>query len=96
MSAKTKTRNEAAAQKAQKKKQKPTPKRREAEKRKRPNALQRFISETRGELAKVSWPTREEALRLTRIVLIVTFGMSLFLGLIDWVFTRLFALLFGF
>lgn len=77
-------------------KQRPTPSRREAGKRKQPNALRRFISETRGELSKVNWPTREEAMRLTRIVLVVTFGMSLFLGLLDWIFTKLFAFIFGF
>ncbi len=63
--------------------------------RKQPNAIQRFIRETRGELRKVTWPTREEALQLTKAVLLVTFAMSAFLGLMDWVFNKLFGLLFG-
>lgn len=63
--------------------------------RKQPNAVQRWISETRGELRKVTWPTREEAVQLTKVVLLVTFAMSAFLGLMDWLFNKLFGLLFG-
>jgi preprotein translocase subunit SecE len=56
--------------------------------------LKRFWRETVGELRKVSWPTMPEALALTRIVLIVTFLMSLILGLMDFVFSQLIGLLF--
>jgi preprotein translocase subunit SecE len=42
----------------------------------------RYIRETRGELRKVSWPTREEAGRLTLIVLGVSAAMAIFLGVI--------------
>ena len=47
-----------------------------------PNAIQRFWRETVGELRKVSWPTRPEAINLTIIVLIVLVVMSIFLGVI--------------
>jgi len=47
-----------------------------------PNALVRYFRETRGELRKVTWPTREEAWRLTLIVLGVTAAMAIFLGVI--------------
>ncbi|RME07882.1 MAG: preprotein translocase subunit SecE [Anaerolineae bacterium] len=60
----------------------------------RGNALVRYYRETVGELRKVTWPTRQEAVNLTIIVLIVTFGMSAFLGVLDYLFTRLFALIF--
>ncbi len=63
--------------------------------RKQPNAIQRFIRETRGELQKVSWPTREEAWRLTVVVTSVTVFMAAFLGFFDWIFTKLFALILG-
>ncbi len=63
--------------------------------RKQPNAIQRFIRETRGELKKVSWPTREEAWRLTVVVTTVTVFMAAFLGFFDWLFTKLFALILG-
>jgi preprotein translocase subunit SecE len=62
---------------------------------KQPNAIQRYVGETIGELRKVTWPTRKEATNLTLVVLIVTFAMSLYLGLLDLIFTRLFALLFA-
>jgi preprotein translocase subunit SecE len=60
-----------------------------------PNAIQRYINETIGELRKVNWPTRKEATNLTIVVLIVTLGMGAFLGLLDFLFTRFFALLLG-
>jgi preprotein translocase subunit SecE len=62
---------------------------------KKPNAVRRYINETVGELRKVTWPTRKEATNLTIIVLIVTFVMSAYLGLLDYIFTQLFALLLG-
>ena len=58
-----------------------------------PNAIVRFLRETTGELRKVSWPTRQEALNLTLVVLVVTASTSLFLGFLDFLFTRLFRLL---
>jgi preprotein translocase subunit SecE len=62
--------------------------------RKQPNRIQRFFRESIGELRKVNWPTWQEAKNLTIIVLIVTLGMSSFLGLLDFIFTKLFALIF--
>ncbi len=59
------------------------------EKRKQPNAIQRFSRETMGELRKVTWPTTNEALNLTKIVLIVLAGMAALLGLLDFVFSWL-------
>jgi preprotein translocase subunit SecE len=59
----------------------------------RGNKLTRFYRETVGELRKVTWPTRQEAITLTKIVLIVTFGMSAFLGVLDFLFSRLFGLI---
>jgi preprotein translocase subunit SecE len=55
---------------------------------KEPNRLQRWWRETIGELRKVSWPTPQEAWRLTRIVLIVMAAMSAALGLLDFIFSK--------
>jgi preprotein translocase subunit SecE len=63
--------------------------------RKKQNAIQRYFHETIGELRKVSWPTRHEAINLTIIVLVVTVSMSAFLGFLDFLFSRFFALLFA-
>ncbi len=56
---------------------------------KSPNAIQRFWRETIGELRKVTWPTPQEALNLTKIVLIVLVVMAIFLGLLDYGFSWL-------
>jgi preprotein translocase subunit SecE len=61
--------------------------------RRQPNRVQRYFKETIGELKKVNWPTRQEAINLTIIVLIVTFSMSAVLGLLDLIFSRIFALI---
>lgn len=57
--------------------------------------IQQLVRETTGELRKVSWPTRQEAINLTRIVLIVIFAMSIFLGILDIIFGRIFAFVLG-
>jgi preprotein translocase subunit SecE len=62
---------------------------------KRENALIRYFRETRAELRKVTWPTREQAIRLTLIVLAVTTFMAILLGAIDYVFAALFRLIVG-
>jgi preprotein translocase subunit SecE len=62
---------------------------------KEPNALVRYYRETVGELRKVVWPTREEALRLTWIVLVVITVMAIILGAADYVFGQVVRLLIG-
>ncbi|GIV76192.1 preprotein translocase subunit SecE [Litorilinea aerophila] len=57
------------------------------------NALVRYIRETRAEIAKVTWPTREEGIRLTWVVLVVTTISAIFLFAIDSLFSFLIALL---
>lgn len=52
-----------------------------------PNPLSKYFRETRGELRKVTWPTRPEATRLTWIVLGVTTAFAIFL----WAFDALFS-----
>jgi len=46
----------------------------------------RYLRETWAELKKVRWPTRQEAMNLTLIVLAVTLGMAAILGLMDFFF----------
>lgn len=66
-----------------------------AEKEKKPNRIARWWRETIGEMRKVSWPTPKDALRLTRIVVTVMLGMSIVLGVLDFVFSKLITLLFA-
>ena len=51
------------------------------------NAIKRYLRETRAELRKVHWPTRQESWSLTMIVMSVTVTMALFLGLLDYLFS---------
>lgn len=48
----------------------------------RDNPVVRTFRETRSELRKVVWPTREETIRLTIVVLVISviIGFLLFLG----------------
>jgi preprotein translocase subunit SecE len=53
------------------------------------NPIVRYFRETRGELRKVAWPSREEATRLTLIVL----GSIVVTAIFFWAFDSLFATL---
>jgi preprotein translocase subunit SecE len=57
--------------------------------------VQRFFQETIGELRKVSWPTRREAIRLTWIVIGVIIVMAAFLGGLDFIYSKIFAIILG-
>lgn len=60
------------------------------------NAVVRYLKEVRSEMSKVIWPTREQAMNLTSIVLTVMVAMGLFLGLIDYIFGQMIQLLISF
>jgi len=49
-----------------------------------------YLQGVRDELDKVVWPTREETIRLSRIVLAVTIASSLAFGAISVIFTEMF------
>ena len=57
------------------------------------NSLSKYVRETRGELRKVTWPTRKEAMRLTWIVLAVTAAFAGFLWAFDALFSNALRLL---
>ncbi len=57
------------------------------------NRIVQYIRETRAELRKVVWPTREEAINLTAIVVGTIVVMSAFFGVVDYLLTQLFRLL---
>lgn len=59
----------------------------------RENRVVRYFRETRSELRKVIWPTRQEAMNLTLVVIAVTVAMSALLGLVDYLFSQLFGLI---
>lgn len=51
------------------------------------NAFVQYLRDTRAELRKVHWPSRQEAENLTKIVLVVTISMALLMGLLDYLFS---------
>lgn len=53
------------------------------------NALMRYFKDTRAEVAKVTWPTRQEGLRLSWIVLVVTIISAIVLFGVDSLFASI-------
>ncbi|PIS21294.1 preprotein translocase subunit SecE, partial [candidate division WWE3 bacterium CG08_land_8_20_14_0_20_41_15] len=47
-----------------------------------------FMNEVKVELRKVSWPTRKQAVKYTGMVILVSFALGIFIGLIDYGLTR--------
>jgi preprotein translocase subunit SecE len=52
-----------------------------------------FLREVRDELNKVVWPTREEVIRLTGVVILVSVLVGVFLGGTDYILTKLIEIL---
>lgn len=51
-----------------------------------PNRVIKYFNETRAELRRVTWPTREETKNLTMIIVAATVAMAIFLGSLDYIF----------
>ncbi|MGB9911691.1 MAG: preprotein translocase subunit SecE [Microgenomates group bacterium] len=52
-----------------------------------------FLKEAKSELNNVSWPSKEETVRLTAIVIFISVLVGLFIGIFDYLFTNLFTLI---
>jgi preprotein translocase subunit SecE len=61
----------------------------------RESAPRRFYRDTKSELRKVVWPTREQAINLTVLVCAASVAVGVFLGGIDLLFGELFKILVG-
>ena len=48
-----------------------------------------FFSEVRSELSKVTWPKRNEIVKLTLIVFLISGVIGLYVGGLDYLFTRI-------
>ena len=53
----------------------------------------KFVRETYDELKQVVWPTKNEVVRLTLIVIVLSVLMGLYIGGLDWVFAKVMELL---
>ncbi|MFH1535732.1 MAG: preprotein translocase subunit SecE [Patescibacteria group bacterium] len=47
-----------------------------------------FLREVRDELKKVTWPTQKDTIRLTIVVIITSVIVGLFIGALDFIFTK--------
>lgn len=50
-----------------------------------------FFKEVREELKKVIWPSKQETVRLTTIVLTASIIVGFFIGGLDFIFTKIFS-----
>jgi len=50
--------------------------------------IQKFIGEVFAEMKKVSWTTRRELVDSTLIVILSSFLLGIFVGIIDYAFSR--------
>jgi len=48
-----------------------------------------FLKDVRTELRKVSWPSRQETIKLTGVVILISVILAAFLGLLDFGFITL-------
>lgn len=48
-----------------------------------------FLKEVQEELKKVVWPTRDEVIRLTFVVMLISLVVGLFLGGIDFILVKI-------
>lgn len=55
----------------------------------RPQFGQNFFKEAYAELKRVNWPTRDQTLRLTAVVILVSVFVGAYIGLLDSLFTKL-------
>ena len=55
----------------------------------------RIIGEVIGELRRVTWPSKEETLRLSLMVISVAVAVGAFLGLVDLGFARIMGIVLG-
>ncbi|MBP7061049.1 MAG: preprotein translocase subunit SecE [Candidatus Moranbacteria bacterium] len=49
-------------------------------------AILTFLKEARVELSRVNWPTRQEILHYTMLVIVMSLAVAIFLGSLDFLF----------
>lgn len=52
-------------------------------------SLINYIKESKGEFAHIAWPTRQQAIAFTVLVIVLSVLTSIYLGLFDTLFTTL-------
>jgi preprotein translocase subunit SecE len=57
--------------------------------------IRKFFGEARIEMGKVTWPTREELKESTKIVIVATLIVTVFVGAVDQILTLIIRRLLG-
>lgn len=52
-------------------------------------SLQSYIKDTKGELKHVNWPTKEQTINFTIVVVVLAVLVGVLLGFFDFIFTSL-------
>ncbi|MGD9940835.1 MAG: preprotein translocase subunit SecE [Clostridia bacterium] len=52
------------------------------------NKIVQFFKDSYGELKKVVWPSRENVVASTKVVVVSTLMVAVFLGLVDYLLVR--------
>jgi preprotein translocase subunit SecE len=58
-----------------------------------PNKIAKYLKESRNELKKVVWPDKRRLMRLTAVVIVVTFAVGVYLGALDYLLNKLLGLI---
>ena len=56
--------------------------------------VKNYLVETKIEMKKVTWPTRNELKDATRVVILATFLLTVFIGIIDQILSGIIKLVF--
>jgi len=57
--------------------------------------IRKFIADVRAEFRKVTWPTKDQTIKQTGVVLVLVAITSVFLGVVDFGLSELYKLLMG-
>lgn len=55
----------------------------------------KYLFEVRQELQRVTWPTRQQTWQKTLLVVAVSLAVGIYIGLLDFIFTRLMTFFIG-
>ena len=56
--------------------------------------IKTFLIETKNELKKVTWPTKDELKESTRVVIVASLIVTAFIGVVDQILNRIIQLIF--
>jgi preprotein translocase subunit SecE len=57
--------------------------------------IKAYLTDTRSELKKVTWPSRQELRESTQVVIVSTLIVTVFVGVVDQILSRIIKLVFG-